>query len=71
MGQLLLSVFIGTHMIMLSEFSTKIAGTCKTVFFSNGKNAFLSSIKLFGSLRQSVLNQICYRRTVDVKMKNV
>lgn len=67
----LLPVFIWTHMIMLSELPAKIARACKSRFFCNGRNGFLSSIKLFGSLRQSVLDEIRHWRNMDTRLKNM
>ena len=58
-------------MIMLSKFPAKIAGTCKSCFFCDGRNRFLSGIELFGSLRESVLDEIRYRRNMDTRLKNV
>ena len=34
-------------MIILSKLPAEIAGTCKSGFFCNGRNRFLSDIKLF------------------------
>ena len=64
-------VFIRTHMIMLSEFPAKIAGTCKSRFFRDGGDGFLRSMEQFGRLCQPVLNEICYRGGMNTGLKNM
>lgn len=65
------SIFIGAHMVMLPEFAAEIPCICKSCFFCYGGNSLPCSVELLSSLCQSVLDEVCYRRSVDEGFENL